>query len=94
MEYRYAVRSRVFERVEIWDGQKKYGDFETENWCSGGIFVSSCHNQIDCFGGKYFTIKCSLNPNLSYQASYSAIAVHKTNAGIGFKWSHRQYSLE
>jgi hypothetical protein len=92
MEHRYAVRSQVVELVEIWDGQKKYGVFETENWCSGGIFVKNCHTEIDYFGGKYLEIKCFLNPNLSYQASYSVIAVHKTNTGIGFRWSHRQYS--
>ncbi|MFT4807265.1 MAG: hypothetical protein ACI9LX_000582 [Paraglaciecola sp.] len=89
MNNRFTERSRVNERVELWNGKEKYGEFETENMCSGGIFVTKCQHQIITLGPKSLTVKFCRNPNLSYQASHDAVVVHKTNNGAGFKWVHR-----
>ncbi|MFT4939294.1 MAG: hypothetical protein ACI88A_002334 [Paraglaciecola sp.] len=84
MEHRYTGRETVNEHVELWNGIEKYGDFEAENMCSGGIFVKDCQNKIG--STKSVTITFSCNPNLSYKASHDAIVVHKVNNGVGFKW--------
>ena len=85
MGNRYLERRPVNERVELWSGHKKCGDFETENMCPGGIFVKDCQNEIS--GVKTLTIKFSSNPNLSYKASHEAAVVHKGNNGVGFRWT-------
>jgi hypothetical protein len=89
MEYRYAERSQVNERVELWSGKEKYGEYESENMCSGGIFVKKCQNKIDSLNPKSLTVKFCRNPNISYQASHDVVVVHKTTEGVGFKWIHR-----
>lgn len=89
MEHRYAKRTPVNEQVELWNGREKYGEFETENMCSGGIFVKNCQNKIGRI--KYVTIKFSRNPNLSFKASRDALVVHKTDNGVGFKWPPAQH---
>jgi len=89
MDNRYAERSVISERVELWNGKEKYGEFETKNHCSGGIFVENCRNKMGTFSARTLTVKFCYNPNLSYQASYAALIVHETNNGIGLKWSHK-----
>ncbi|MFT5676515.1 MAG: hypothetical protein ACI808_002460 [Paraglaciecola sp.] len=89
MENRYAERSQTNERVELWKGKEKYGEFETENMCSGGIFVKNCQNRIGNI--KSVTIKFNRNPNLSFKASHDAVVVHKTKHGVGFKWNPAQH---
>jgi hypothetical protein len=89
MEHRYAERSQVNERVELWNGKEKYGEFETDNMCSGGLFVKNCQNEIGIIGSKSLTVKFCHNPNLSYQASHDALVAHKTKNGVGFKWAHK-----
>jgi hypothetical protein len=89
MNNRFNERSKVNERVELSRGKEKYGEFETANMCSGGIFIKKCQNQINILGSSSVTIKFCHNPNLSYQSSHDAIVVHKTNNGVGFKWIHR-----
>lgn len=89
MNNRFTERSKVNERVELSRGKEKYGEFEAENMCSGGIFVKKCQNQVIIFGSTSVTIKFCYNPNLSYQSSHDAIVVHRNNNGVGFKWIHR-----
>jgi hypothetical protein len=89
MQHRFTERSQINEPVELWSGKDKYGKFETDNMCSGGIFVKKCQNKISSLSAKPLTILFCSNPNLSYQASHAAIVVHKTNNGVGFKWVHR-----
>ena len=90
MENRYVEREPVNERVELWNGHKKYGDFESENMCPGGIFVKNC--QLEISGVKSLTIKFSCNPNLSYVASHDAVVVHKTHNGVGFRWTSSHHA--
>jgi hypothetical protein len=89
MEHRYATRTRVYEHVELWNRRESYGEFETENMGSGGIFVKNCQDKIGSI--KFVTIKFSHNPNLSFKASHDAIVVHKTDRGVGFKWVSTQH---
>jgi hypothetical protein len=91
MEYRYAERSPAIERVELWNGKEKDGEFGTKDFCSGGVFVTNCQNKVDTHTTSFLTVKFCHNPNLSYQASHHAVVVHKTDNGLGLKWSHRQY---
>lgn len=91
MEYRCAERSPVIEQVELWNGTQKYGEFETKDYCSGGIFVKDCQNKVDTHSASSLTVKFCHNLNLSYQASHYAVVVHKTDNGLGLKWSHKQY---
>jgi hypothetical protein len=87
MEHRYIERAQVNERVELWNDKYLYGEFETENWCSGGVFIKGCQNIVGNFNSKLFMVKFCSNPNLSYIASHNAVLVHKNDKGIGFKWS-------
>ncbi len=89
MNNRFNESSKANERVELSCGEEKYGEFETENMCSGGIFIKKCQSQIIILESTSVTIKFCHNPNLSYQSSHDAIVVHKTNNGVGFKWIHR-----
>jgi hypothetical protein len=89
MNSRSNERSKVNERVELSRGKEKYGEFETKNMCSGGIFIKKCQNQTIILGSASVTIKFCHNPNLSYQSSHDAIVVHKAKNGVGFKWIHR-----
>lgn len=90
MEHRYVARTPVNERVELWNGYEKCGEFESENMCSGGIFIKNCQNEIG--RAKTVTITFSCNPNLSYKASHEALVVHKAHNGVGFRWVSAQHA--
>ncbi|WP_297821165.1 hypothetical protein [uncultured Paraglaciecola sp.] len=89
MEHRYESRQSVHEIVELWNGNTKYGNFETDNLCSGGIFIKNCQNKIG--NSKHLTIKFKNNPNLSYHASRCGLVVHKNTMGIGLMWTHLKH---
>jgi hypothetical protein len=86
VEYRYGKRQSVREHVELWNGEIKFGEFDTANLSSGGVFIEDCQQNI----GKQhcLTIKFSKNPNLSYQASRRARIVHKNRKGVGLMWTN------
>ena len=87
MEHRYGKRQSVREHVELWNGEIKYGEFDTANLSSGGIFIEDCQQDV---GNQHcLTIKFSKNPNLSYQASRRALIVHKNKKGVGLMWTYR-----
>jgi hypothetical protein len=90
VEHRYGKRQSLRERVELWNGEMKYGEFDTANFSSGGIFIEDCQQDV----GKHqcLTIKFTKNPNLSYQASRRAIIVHKNRKGVGIKWTYNNNS--
>ena len=89
MEHRYESRQSVHEIVELWNGNTKYGNFETDNLCSGGIFIRNCQNKIG--NSKHLTVKFKNNPNLSYDVSRFGLVVHKSTLGIGLMWTHLKH---
>jgi hypothetical protein len=46
MNKRSNERSKVNERVELSRGKEKYDEFETENMCSGGIFIKKWYTKL------------------------------------------------
>jgi len=86
VEHRYASRQSVHELVELWNGNTRYGNFEIDNLCSGGIFIKNCQDKID--NSKCLTVKFKNNPNLSYDASRFGLVIHKNTMGIGLMWTH------
>ena len=86
MEQRYGNRQSVREHVELWDGERKYGEFETANISSSGIFIEGCQREIG--SQRCLTIKFAKNPNLSYQSSRSALVVHRSRTGVGLMCIH------
>lgn len=86
MEHRYGERQSVRERVELWNGETKYGEFKTANLSSCGIFIEGCQQNLS--NQHSLIIKFAQNPNLSYQQSRQALMVHKNHNGVGLKWTY------
>ena len=86
MEQRYSDRQPLREHVEVWNGERKFGEFETANISRNGIFIEGCQHE---FGpNRCVTIKFAKNPNLSFQPSRRARVVYRNDHGMGLQWTN------
>lgn len=87
MDNRYAKRSDVNERVELWNGTENYGEFNLSNLSTSGAFVQNSESKLCELSHKPLKIVFCNNPNTSFQKTFNAVIVREAHDGIGVKWT-------
>ena len=86
LEHRIGRRKKVNASVELWQADRKCGDFKVFNIGPGGLFLSG--KDTDIYKGETYTIKSAHDDQIVINyGDLTAMVVHHSAKGIGLMWA-------